>query len=69
MSPLLKFMFRKIVYVAVGTGLAAGAAYVNGKPNLSDWTLHGAMIAVGTAIGGAVLSGVLGGSLADKTPQ
>lgn len=61
-----KYMLRKVVYVAAATGSGALASYLTGHPDVVDWTIKGAGIAVGTAVWGAILSGVLGGGLARK---
>lgn len=51
MKPALWFL-RKVVYVAVGSGLGAGLAYVSGHPDLNSWTLAGATSALGAAVVG-----------------
>lgn len=63
---MLGFMFRKVVYVGVVTGLGAAYEYFTKKPDISEWTLHGVLIAAGTALVGTVLSPFMGGSLAKK---
>lgn len=63
---VLGFMARKLLYVGVVTGVGAAYEYFTKKPDISEWTLHGTLIAVGTAIAGAILSPLTGGSLSKK---
>ena len=60
---IAKYLLRKVLYVGLGAATAGLASYLTGKPDLADWTIKGAGIAAGTAAWGAILSGVLGGSL------
>ena len=66
MSKVLGFMLRKVLYVGVATGFGAAFEYFTKKPDITEWTLHGALLAVGTAVAGAILSPLTGGSLSKK---
>jgi len=46
------WFLRKAVYVAVGSALGAGVAYVSGHPEINSWTIAGATSALGSAIVG-----------------
>ena len=49
MKPVL-WIFRKAIYVVVGSALGAGLAYVSARPELNSWTLAGATSALGAAV-------------------
>lgn len=49
--PFMWFL-RKAVYVAAGSALGAGLAYVTGHPVLNSWTIGGATSALGAAVVG-----------------
>lgn len=68
MNSIAKFMLRKVVYVVLGTGTLAVGTYLAGRPDIADWTLKGAGIAAGTAVWGALLSNLMGGSLTQPKP-
>lgn len=46
------WILRKIVYVATGSALGAGLAYVTNHPEINSWTLGGATGAIGAALVG-----------------
>lgn len=50
MKALLLWFVRKAIYVVVAAALGAGVAYVTNHPDLSTWSLAGAIAALSSVV-------------------